>query len=417
MDRKIEKKKWTTKKIIYLGGGGLFLFFVFYIFVFADQSSRLNVEKERITISTIELSPFQEFIPITGTIQPIKTFFLDVSEGGRVVKKFIEEGAFVNVGDPIIKLDNAALTLNIMYNEAQLFQQMNNLRGTRLSMEQNRLNLQEQLLQVQYDLIDKRRDYEVNKELFNKNLISKNEFERSKEQYDFFVNKKALTVESFRQDSTFRVQQIEQLETSIKQMQNNLNLTKNQLQNLTVTAPIKGQLTSLKAEIGESIAPGENLGQIDVIDSFKVRAEIDEHYIARIAAGQPGEFTLSGKDYKLIVSNVYPEVTNGRFMVDLLFVDGQPEGIRRGQTLHIRLELGELTEAITVARGGFYQTTGGQWIFVLNKNETEAVKRNIKLGRQNSQVFEVLEGLQAGEKVITSSYDNFGDVQKIIINE
>jgi HlyD family secretion protein len=417
MDRKIEKKKWTPKKIFYLAGTSSFLLLVLYIFVFADQSSRLNVEKERITISTVAYEPFQEFIPITGSILPIKTFYLDVSDGGRVVKKFVEEGAFVNVGDPIIKLDNAALTLNIMYNEAQLFQQINNLRSTRLSMEQNRLNLQEQILQVEYDLIDKKREYEVNKELYGKNLISENEFKRSKEQYDFLVNKKALTLESFKQDSAFRVQQIQQLEKSIAQMQNNLNLTKNQLENLTVTAPIKGQLTSLKAEIGESISPGENLGQIDVIDSFKVRAEIDEHYIARVATGQTGEFTLSGKDYHLVISNVYPEVTNGRFTVDMLFVDVQPEGIRRGQTLHIRLELGELTNAITVARGGFYQTTGGQWIFVLNQNGTEAVKRNIKLGRQNSQVFEVLEGLKEGEKVITSSYDNFGDVEKIIIYE
>ena len=417
MDRKVEKKKWTLKKIIYLSGGSLFLLFVFYVFIFADQRSSLNVEKERITISTVAYEPFQEFIPITGTVLPIKTFYLDVTDGGRVVKKFVEEGAFVNVSDPIIKLDNAALTLNIMYNEAQLFQQINNLRSTRLSMEQNRLNLQEQILQVKYDLIDKKREYEVNKELYSKNLISENEFKRSKEQYDLMVKKKELTFESFTQDSVFRVQQIEQLEKSIAQMQNNLNMTKQQLQNLTVTAPIKGQLTSLKAEIGESISPGENLGQIDVIDSFKVRAEIDEHYIARIATGQSGEFTLSDKEYKLVVSNVYPEVTNGRFNVDLLFVDGQPEGIRRGQTLHIRLELGELSNAITVARGGFYQTTGGQWIFVLNQNGTEGVKRNIKLGRQNSQVFEVLEGLKAGEKVITSSYDNFANVEKLNINE
>ena len=417
MDRKVEKKKWTLKKIIYLSGGSLFLLFVFYVFIFADQRSSLNVEKERITISTVAYEPFQEFIPITGTVLPIKTFYLDVTDGGRVVKKFVEEGAFVNVSDPIIKLDNAALTLNIMYNEAQLFQQINNLRSTRLSMEQNRLNLQEQILQVKYDLIDKKREYEVNKELYSKNLISENEFKRSKEQYDLMLKKKELTFESFTQDSVFRVQQIEQLEKSIAQMQNNLNMTKQQLQNLTVTAPIKGQLTSLKAEIGESISPGENLGQIDVIDSFKVRAEIDEHYIARIATGQSGEFTLSDKEYKLVVSNVYPEVTNGRFNVDLLFVDGQPEGIRRGQTLHIRLELGELSNAITVARGGFYQTTGGQWIFVLNQNGTEGVKRNIKLGRQNSQVFEVLEGLKAGEKVITSSYDNFANVEKLNINE
>lgn len=416
MDRKIEKKKWTLKKILYSGASVFFIIFLLYIFVFADQSSRLNVETGRLTISTVKNEPFQEFIPITGTVQPIQTFYLDVTEGGRVVKKFVEDGTFVNAGDPIIKLDNAQMTLNIMYNEAQLFQQINNLRSTRLSMEQSRLSLQSQILEVEYNLLDKKRDYEINKQLFEKNLLSQAEYERSKEQYELLLNRKNLTIESARQDSIFRIQQIDQLEKSIEQMQNNLNLTKLQLENLTVKAPIKGQLSALNVEIGESIGPGENLGQIDVIDSFKVRASIDEHYIARVNEGQLGDFEFAGKSYKLVIKTVYPQVSNGRFEVDMHFTDEQPNGIRRGQTLHIKLELGELTEAVTVARGGFYQTTGGQWVFVLNENTNTAERRSIKLGRQNTQVFEILEGLNPGEKVITSSYDNFGDIDKLVLS-
>jgi len=414
MDRKIEKKTWTRRRIIYASSISVFIVFVLYVFVFSDQSAKLNVETEKITISTVEYEPFQEFIPITGAVQPIQTFFLDVSEGGRVVKKFVLDGAFVNEGDPIIKLDNAQMTLNIMYNEAQLFQQINSLRSTRLQMEQNRLNLQSQLLEIEYELIERRRIFENNKILFAKNLISKYEYDRSKEQFELSEKKKLLTVESYMQDSLFRVQQILQLEKSVDQMQNNLNLTKAQLENLTVKAPIKGQISALIAEIGESISPGENLGQIDVIDSFKVRASIDEHYIARVNVGQHGEFNFNGRDYKIEIKSVYPQVTNGRFEVDMHFTDNQPEGIRRGQTLHIKLNLSEQKEAITVAKGGFYQTTGGQWIFVVNGNS--ATKRNIKLGQQNSQVFEVLEGLKPGEKVVTSSYDNYGDVEKLVLN-
>ena len=414
MDRKIEKKKWSKRRIMYASSISLFIVFVLYVFVFSDQSAKLNVESEKITISTVEYEPFQEFIPITGAVQPIQTFFLDVSEGGRVVKKFVEDGAFVKAGQPIIKLDNAQMTLNIMYNEAQLFQQINSLRSTRLSMEQNRLNLQSQLLEIEYDLIDRRRVYENNKILFGKNLISKFEFDRSKEQYELSKKKKDLTLESYSQDSLFRVQQIAQLEKSVAQMQNNLNLTKGQLENLTVKAPINGQISALTAEIGESISQGENLGQIDVIDSFKVRASIDEHYIARVNPGQYGEFSFNGRDYTIRIKTIYPQVTNGRFEVDMHFTSKQPEGIRRGQTLHIKLNLSEQKEAVTVARGGFYQSTGGQWVFVVNGNS--AVKRDIKLGQQNSQVFEVLEGLKPGEKVITSSYDNYGDVEKLILN-
>jgi HlyD family secretion protein len=415
MDRKIEKKKWTPKKIFTYGGGGLLFIFIIYLLIFADKSSKLNVEEDRITISEVKYGPFQEFIPITGTVQPIKTFFLDVSEGGRVVKKYVEEGDFVNVGDPIIKMDNAELTLSVIYNQANVFSQINNLRSTRLSMEQSKLNLRSQLLDIEYDLIEKKRTYNNDKALFEKNLISKNEFDRAKEQYEYASQKKDLTLETYRQDSLFRTQQISQLEQSVETLQSNLAVTKTQLENLTVRAPIKGQLTALNAEIGQSIARGENLGRIDVIDSNKVRASIDEHYIARVAAGQTGEFTFNGKDYRLIIKTVFPQVTDGRFEVDMHFVGEVPNGIRRGQTLQIKLELGEPDKAITIDRGGFYQTTGGQWIFVVDKSGGYATKRNIKLGRQNTNSFEVLDGLKPGEKVITSSYETFGDVDKLVL--
>ena len=415
MDKKIEKKKWTPKRILTYGGGGLLFIFIIYLLIFADKSSKLNVESDRITVSEVKYGPFQEFIPITGTVQPIKTFFLDVSEGGRVVKKFVEEGDFVNVGDPIIKMDNAELTLSVIYNQANVFSQINSLRSTRLSMEESKLNLRSQILDIEYDLMDKRRTYENDKVLFEKNLISKNEYDRAKEQYDFAVQKRDLTLETFKQDSMFRAQQISQLEQSVETLQSNLGVTKTQLENLTVRAPIKGQLTALNAEIGQSIARGENLGRIDVIDSNKVRASIDEHYIARVMPGQMGEFTFAGNDYKLIIKTVFPQVTNGRFEVDMHFVGVVPNGIRRGQTLQIKLELGEPDKAITIDRGGFYQTTGGQWIFVVDKSGDYATKRNIKLGRQNTNSFEVLDGLKPGEKVITSSYDTFGDVDKLVL--
>ncbi|OGU56773.1 MAG: hypothetical protein A2V66_00175 [Ignavibacteria bacterium RBG_13_36_8] len=415
MDKQIEKKKWPPRKIAAVAGIALFVFAVLYIFVLSDKSSRFNVERDRITISTVTYGPFQEFIAVTGTVQPIETFLLDVTEGGTVVTKFVEEGAHVKVGDPIVKLDNAALTLNIIYNEANVFQQINNLRSARLAFEQSLLSLNRQLLDLDYQIMNQKRLYDTNRRLFEKNLISQNEFENTKDQYDYLIKSKELTFRTFLQDSLSRAGQIQQLEFSTETLENNLKLIKKQLENLTVRAPIKGQLTRLTAEIGQSIRQGENLGQIDDIENFRVRVAVDEYFIDRVAVGQGGEFSFSGTDYQLIISTVFPEVSNGRFQVDMLFVGEAPRGIRRGQTLHIRLELGELSEANLVDRGGFYQTTGGQWIFVLNQGETEAIRRPIKLGRQNPQVFEVLEGLKPGEKVVTSSYDNYGDVEKLVI--
>ena len=415
MDRKIEKKKWPPKKIAVYAVSAIFVIFILYNFMFGDSSRKLNVETERINISIVEKGPFQEFTPITGIIQPIETFQLDVSDGGRVVKKFVEEGAFLSAGDPILQLDNAQLMLSIIYNEANVFQQINKLRATKLSFQQSKLDLQARLLQSDRDLREQERKFYVNKRLYEKGLISENEYLDSKDQYEFLENHKRLTMETYQQDSIFRAEQIKQLEASVNTLEENLTITKSQLENLTVKAPIAGQLTALNAEIGQSIAAGENIGQIDNVDSFKVRANIDEYWIARVSPGQNGEFTFANESYRLQIKTVFPQVTNGSFQVDMIFLDELPRGIRRGQTVHIKLELGELTEALYIDRGGFYQSTGGQWIFVVDPSGDFAVKRNVKLGRQNTQYYEVLDGLKEGEKVITSSYENYGDIEKLIL--
>ncbi len=415
MDRAIEKKKWTAKRILTFAGGSLLLLFIIYNFIFGDSSSKLNVQTERLTISTVTRGPFQEYIPVTGTVLPILTVYLDAVEGGRVEKKFVEAGTFVKKGDKILKLANTNLLLDIMYREAQFYEQRNNLRTTRLQMEQNRLSLKRELLELDFHLDQLAPKYKRSQDLIEKNLISQEEFEKVKSEYEYYLRRKALAMETHKQDSLFRQVQIQQLESSVKRLETNLEIVKRRLASLVIRAPVSGQLTSLMAEIGESKSPGQRLGQIDVLEGFKVRAAIDEHYLARVQTGQPGEFEFAGKTYHLITKKIYPEIRGGRFDVDLEFQGEQPAGIRRGQTLHIRLQLGEPAEALLLPRGGFYQTTGGQWVYVLDPSGRFATKRHISLGRQNPNMYEVLQGLREGERVITSSYENFGDNDVLVL--
>lgn len=415
MDRKIEKKKWPPKRIAGLAAVGLFVILVLYVFLFRLSKSTLNVKTERITISTVTRGPFQEFIPIMGNVLPINTFYLNAVEGGRVEEIYLEAGTLVKKGEGILKLANTNLLLDIMWREAELFQQSNNLRNTRLSMEQYRLRLNQDLAEVNNQLRQQKRTYERYTELVKDNLISKHEYELAQDQYEYLIKKKELTIESQRNDLEFRRGQIDALEASLQRMQDNLEIVKQKQDNLTIKAPVSGHLTALNAEIGQSKSPGQPLGQIDVLEGFKVRAAIDEHYIARIETGRTGEFDFAGKSYGLVVKKIYPEVIEGRFEVDMEFVDAEPEGITRGQTLHIRLELGDISEAILLPRGGFYQTTGGNWAYVVDESENVATKRKIRLGRQNPQVFEVLEGLGPGDRVITSSYESFGNMDRLVL--
>lgn len=416
MDKQIKKQKWPLKRILTLIGITVFISTILFYVIWGDHSSKYNVNTERISISTVEFGPFQDFIPVTGTVQPIETFFLDVAEGGRVVEKFAEQGAFLEVGDPIIRLENPGVALQIMYNEANVFSTMNSLRSARLSMEQNRLNLQMQILNIEYQIRKEKRLFKNNEKLYEKKLISQIEFEDSRDNYNYLLNSRELTVENNRKDSLFRIEQIGHLEQNVGRMQKQLEMTSGQMENLTVRAPIKGQLTSLNTEIGQSISKGENLGQIDNIEKYRVRVPIDQHYISRVVKGQKGTFSFDNKTYTVVIKTVFPEVSSGRFEVDMIFNNEQPKGLRRGQTLHVRLELSEPQEILYVEMGGFYQTTGGQWIFVLDDNEKSAVRRKISLGRSNTQNVEILEGLKVGEKVITSSYDNYRDVEKLILN-
>lgn len=404
-----------TEEVVLVGMSMAFLVFVVFSVFFGDRSRKLNVEKERITISTVTRGSFHDYIPVTGTVVPIETFLLDVVEGGRVIQKYVEEGAVLKAGDPIIKLENANLALQTIYNQTQVVQQENNLRTFRLALEQNKLNLQTQILNLNLQIQNQKRNYDMNNSLYEKSLISKYDFESSRDQYDYLMKSRDLALRSYELDSLSRVEQIKQLETTVQQFQKNMKLIEDQFSNLTIRAPISGQLTALNAEIGKSIATGQNIGQIDNTEAYKILIDIDEHYIARVQGDQIGECTFDDQNYQLKIAKVFVQVTNGRFQADMRFMDNAPKGIRRGQTLHVRLELGGLSDALLVDVGGFYQTTGGQWIFVVDKSGAFAVRRNIKIGRQNPQFYEVLEGLKPGERVITSSYESYGDMEKLIL--
>ena len=416
MDRKIEKKKWPLKRVLVVSAAGLFVLIVAYALLFGNTSASLNVETNKITVSTVERGPFQELIPVSGTVLPIKSVYMDAMDGGRIDQIFVEEGAMVKQGDSILRMTNTNLQMELMFREADLFEQMNNLRAVRLAIEQNRLNLREQMAEIDYQNGLQTRNFDRAKALHEKNVISLDEFERTRDDYEYWMTRKSLVTESQRQDSIMRDMQVQQLELSIQRMQQNFKIVRENYENLVQRAPISGQLSQLNAEIGELKSPGERLGQVDVLDGYKVRAAIDEFYISRIAIGQTGESEISGVKTKLIVSRVFPEVRDGRFEIDLQFEGAAPAGIRRGQTIQVRLALGELSEAVMIARGGFYQTTGGNWIYVVNESGDIAHKRKIRLGRQNPRMYEVLEGLEPGEQVITSSYDSFGDFEKLNLN-
>jgi len=415
MDKKIKKKKWTLKKIATFASAALFVIVVVYMLIFGVSKSSLNVKAERLTVSTVSRGPFQEFIPIMGNVLPKYQFYLSAEEGGTVEEIYIKAGNVVEKGDRILKLANTDLLINSMWREAELFQQVNNLRNTRLEMERTRLQLNQELTTIDNNLQQQKRTYERYKKLYEDDLIPEHEYELAKDQYEYLEKSRDLTIESQQKDLEFRQNQVDALEEQVDRMQGNMEIIQNRLEKLTIRAPVSGHLTSLDAEIGQSKSGGQNIGQIDVFEGFKVRAQIDEHYIARVEEGRSGEFEFAGQEYILKVTKKYPEVREGRFEVDMEFVDDEPKGITRGQTLHIRLELGDISEALLLPRGGFYQTTGGNWVYVVDESENIAVKRRIRLGRQNPDVYEVLEGLEPGEKVITSSYESFGDMERLVL--
>ena len=414
MDRRIEKKRFTPRRIV-LGVLAATVVAVGAYALLSVNPSSLNVEAAKLTTAPVTYGPFLEYIVEQGTVMPLTTFYLDAVEGGRVEEVYVEQGTHVDHGTPILRLSNASLQLNVMQREAELFREVNQLRQTRVTMEQRRLEMRAQLVELDYELRKAEREYDRQDALLNADLISRQEYDEAKDNLAYYTRRREVTVETLNQDSLFQSIQIQQLEESIDRLRLNLEMVKDSQENLTLRAPITGLLSSLIAEVGESKPRGERLGQIDVEEQFKVRAAIDEHYIARIRSGQAGSFDFAGGTYDLVIDRVYPEVIEGQFEADMVFPEGMPEGLRRGQTLQVRVALGELADAMQVPRGGFYQKTGGRWIYVLDPEGEFAVRRMIRLGRQNSQYFEVLEGLEEGETVITSMYDNFGDMEQLVL--
>jgi len=415
MDRKIEKKKWPPKKILTLVSIVAFVGIIGYLLIFKVSKSTLNVNAERLTISTVTEGPFQEFIAVMGNAEPEDIHFLTAADGGRVEEIFVEAGTMIQEGDKILRLANTNLLLDIMWREAELFQQSNNLRNTRLSMDQYKLQLVQDLANIDSQLQQQKRVYDRYQELVKDDLIAKHDFEIAEDQYQYLQKRKALTLESQKNDLEFREGQIISLEASLKRMTDNLEVVKEKQDNLTVRAPVSGHLTSLQAEIGEQKNPGTPFGQIDAMGGFKVVLGVDEHYLPRLEINRAGTFTLADQTYELRVDKIYPEVMDGRFEVDMTFAGEGPSNITRGMTFHIRLELGDISEAILLPRGGFFQTTGGNWIYILDESGNEALKTRIKVGRWNTDVYEVLEGLQPGDRVITSGYENYGDMERLVL--
>ncbi len=392
-----------------VAGGAILLGGIIYQIGFADHRSTMNVEQDRLSIATVSTGEFTDYILVSGQIEPARTVFLDAIEGGMVNQVVRESGALLKKGDTILVLNNSNLQLDVMQRETMLYEQINNLRQTRLLLDQNDLSQQGQLAEIDYQISLLEPQYKRFKELHEKKLVSDREFEEVKEQYEYNMKRRKLTYTSYRNDSVARSFQLNQLRQSEGRMNASLNGVGNILNNLVITAPIAGQLaTPQQIEIGQAINPGQRYGQIDMLDEFKVRVPIDELYLPRIGQGLRGKFTLSGEDHELEIMKIYPTITNGRFEVDMKFTGASPQGIRRGQSVRIRLELGDSEQSLLLPTGGFFKDTGGNWVFVLNPTTGMAEKRVIRLGRKNPEFYEVLEGLVEGEKVIISGYENFG---------
>jgi HlyD family secretion protein len=412
MDRKIKKRRWPK-----IAGGILtaaVLISIALYLAFRTTESTLVVEAELVKISTVEKGPFQEYIRVVGMVEPRNTTFLDAIEGGRVDEIFLEAGTMVRRGDPILRLSNTNLLLDIMYRESEFFGQSNNLRSTRLSLEQNRLQLNNQLADVDFRLQQSEKALKRYTALFKDRLIPEQDFQTARDEYEYALKRKRLTAESIEKDISFREEQVEQLEASLERMRTNLDIVKQKQENLTLKAPISGQLTSLNAEVGQSKAAGERLGRIDEMGGFKVRAQVDQHFIARVEVGKSGSFEHSGEEYGLAVSKIYPEINDGKFAVDFNFKGSVPADLRRGLSLYIKLEEGAVSDELLVPRGGFFNRTGGNWIYVVDPSEKFAVKKAIRLGLQNPEYFTVVEGLKEGEKVLTSGYENYSEKEKLI---
>ncbi|MBO5582429.1 MAG: HlyD family efflux transporter periplasmic adaptor subunit [Bacteroidales bacterium] len=417
MDKIIEKKTgWRvafTKKALPYWLGALLLAFIVYL-IARPNNKTLRVDKDTITVSSAVKGEFNDYIRISGRVQPMTTIQLSPQEGGIVQTILIEEGSKVKAGDPILVLSNDNLDLSILNSEAELAEKENILRNTQIQMEQQKLDVRQNVLEYGTQVERLRRAYEQQKALYEDKLIAREEYLKAEEDYKLARQKYELMTERSVQDSLYRSTQIDRMEESLDNMQLNMQMIRKRKSNLIVKAPIDGELGLLDVVLGQSIASGTKIGQINSVGTYKVEAQIDEHYIDRVVAGLEATFERQGETFSTIIRKVYPEVRDGKFKADFKFAGEQPDNIRAGQTYYLNLQLGQPEEAVIIPRGTFYQKTGGKWIYVVNKDGTKAVKREIRIGRQNPQYYEVLEGLAPDEKVITSGYDTYGDSDVLV---
>ena len=420
MDIRIEKKKglralFTKRGIPYLAGAVLLIFVVWLLV--RGNSSRLRIDARTISVGEVARGEFNDYIRVTGQVQPITTVQLSPLEAGVVERLVVEEGASVHKGDVLVELSNTSLTLEILNRAAELAEKQNILRNTLISMEQQKLDLRLDKVQLDLDVERKRRTWQQNEELYRNNLIAREDWLQSKEDYELAAKKRELNIERQVQDSLYRTVQIEQMEDNLANMKRNMELIRQRIGNLQVKSPIDGEVGLLDVVLGQSVTSGQKIGQVNDLSDYKVEAQIDESYIDRVRAGLDATFERQDTAFTMRLRKVYPEVRNGQFRADFTFVGAHPRNIRSGQTYYLHLELGQPTDAVIIPRGSFYQSTGGAWIYVLAPEGDRAYKRQIRIGRQNPQYYEVLEGLEPGERVIVSGYENYGDNDVLILNK
>ncbi|EHQ26289.1 efflux RND transporter periplasmic adaptor subunit [Mucilaginibacter paludis] len=417
MDRVIEKKRWNNKRILTIGGITALVILIGGSYYLTSGKSKLNVETERITISAISKGPFQVTIPVNGIVLPITTIYLDAVEGGRVEKLFVEDGTTMKKGDPILQLSNTDLELSLATQETSVFNLLTQMQISRNAAQQNTISKLNQMADVDNAYNEAERVYKLDKHLYEQKAVGMQEFKQAQIAYDYQLKRKKLTAQILKQDSVSTRQELEQAKQSFERTQNALAVMRKKVGDLVVRAPVDGQLTSMDAEVGQNKNKGEHLGQLDVLSGYKVRVDVDEHYISQIYTGLTGTFSLADKNYTLKIKKVYTQVTGGKFQVDMQFAGPVPAGIRKGQTLQILLALSDESQQVLLPKGGFYQQTGGNWIFKLAEDGKTAYKVDIQLGRQNTDYYEVMQGLKPGDKVVTSSYESYGDMQELVLKK
>ena len=413
MDRVIEQTAWQKYRKPAIWAGTVLAALLTFYFFKPEAGRALKVQSDRIVVSTVTMGEFDDYIPIRGQVAPLKTVFLDAIDGGRVEAVFVEDGAQIEVGELIVELSNTQLQLDVIAREADVSEQLNNLRNTELSLEQNRLEHKRNLVDIKYHITRLDREIERLTPLVKNGLLDEGSLERLKDEHDWYMAQREVTLESQETDERLQKIQMEQLRIARAQLTRNLEVARRNLDALNVRAPVAGKLTAFDIEVGQALSPGMNIGQIDDSTSFKATANIDEFYLSRVDIEQTATYSNAGRQYTLTVRKIYPQVQNGTFEVDLVFVGDEPDSIRRGQSLQIKLQLGSPSKSRLIPNGAFYQDTGGNWVFVVTVDGMRAVKRNVRLGRRNLRFIEVLDGLEVGENVITSPYTNYLDMDRL----